>query len=53
MRKRGNPFTHRIGCLTVLLGIFVLLALVLPSTFWWLLLAGVLIYVGVWVIRCK
>lgn len=53
MLNRRNPFTRRIGCLTVLLGVFVLLALVLPTTFWWLLLAGVLIYVGVWVIRCR
>lgn len=53
MRSGRNPFTRRIGCLIVLLGLFVLLALVLPTTFWWLMLAGLLIYVGIWVIRCR
>lgn len=54
MRKRGGgPIGRRLGCLTVLVGIFVLLALVLPPGFWWFVLGVVLIYVGFWIIRCR
>lgn len=53
MRGKGNPNIHRIGCLTVLLGVFVFLALVLPPGFWWFMLGGVLICTGIWIIRCR
>jgi NO-binding membrane sensor protein with MHYT domain len=33
-------------------GLFILLALVLPSDFWWFFLAAVLIGFGIWVMRC-
>ena len=43
----------KIGCLTVLLGIFLLLALVLPPGFWWFVLGVLLIFVGFWIMRCR
>ena len=50
MRKNGKPHC-RIGCLVALLGVFVLLALILPSSFWWFVLGAFLIYLGLCVIR--
>lgn len=50
MKKNGRP-RGRIGCLVALLGVFVLLALILPTSFWWFVLGAVLIYVGLCVIR--
>lgn len=46
-KKRGN-----IGCMIALLGVFVLLALILPPSFWWFVLGAVLIYVGFCVFKC-
>lgn len=51
MHKKCKP-KGRIGCLVALLGVFVLLALILPSTFWWFVLGAILIYVGFYVLRC-
>ncbi|MBS7402870.1 MAG: hypothetical protein ACI3UZ_06305 [Oscillospiraceae bacterium] len=51
MRWKGNG--GKIGCLTVLLGIFLLLALVLPPGFWWFVLGVLLIFVGFWIMRCR
>lgn len=52
MRKKGrNCGSKNLGCLIILLGVFVLLALILPSTFWWFILGAVLICAGVWVSR--
>jgi len=50
MRKNVRP-RCRIGCMVALLGVFVLLALVLPSSFWWFVLGAFLIYVGLCVLR--
>lgn len=33
-------------------GLLILLAVLLPGVFWWLLLAGVLIGIGIWLMRC-
>lgn len=48
-RRRGNP----IGYLALCAGIVIILALVLPSGFWWFALAAALIVFGVWLIRCS
>lgn len=50
MRNKGGP-RMRLGCLVALLGVFVLLALILPSTFWWFVFGALLIYLGICVIR--
>ena len=39
------------GCFVALLGVFVLLALVLPPSFWWFILGAFLIYVGLCVLK--
>ncbi|MEG0777637.1 MAG: hypothetical protein RR147_00730 [Oscillospiraceae bacterium] len=53
MRRNRGSRSSRIGCFTVILGIFVLLALILPPGFWWFVLGAVLIWIGFWVIRCR
>ncbi len=40
------------GCAAIIAGAVILLSLVLPTEFWWFLLAALLIGVGVWYIRC-
>ncbi|MDR1131073.1 MAG: hypothetical protein LBL15_01485 [Oscillospiraceae bacterium] len=50
MRKNGRP-RWRAGCLVALLGILVLLALILPTSFWWFALGISLIYIGICVLR--
>ena len=42
----GNKNRKRIGCLVVLLGILVFLALIMPPGFWWVVLGGVLVCTG-------
>lgn len=42
-----------LGGLFILAGIVIILSLVLPSQFWWFLLAGLLIYFGIWLNRCR
>lgn len=37
--------------MVALLGVFVLLALILPSSFWWFVLGVFLIYIGICVLR--
>lgn len=49
MRRRGKSLW---GILTVLAGVVIIMALVLPGKFWWFLLAGALIMGGCWLIRC-
>lgn len=39
------------GCAAVCAGAFILLALILPSDFWWFVLGVGLIFAGIWVIR--
>lgn len=41
-RRNGGGF----GRLAVVLGMVILLALILPSWFWWLVCSGLLIYGG-------
>ncbi len=53
MGRRGGPNFFRIGCLTVIVGIIVFLALILPTEFWWFLLGFGLIYAGVRIICCR
>ncbi|NLW66089.1 MAG: hypothetical protein GXY26_07620 [Clostridiales bacterium] len=54
MRKKGPRSRYKnIGCFIIVLGVFVLLALVLPPTFWWFILGSVLICVGIWVCKCR
>ncbi|MBQ9685800.1 MAG: hypothetical protein IJV41_04510 [Oscillospiraceae bacterium] len=40
------------GIVAILLGLIIILALVLPSAFWWFALAAALIGFGLWYIRC-
>ena len=51
-RKGGSLLKNKIGCFVVLLGVFVLLALVLPPMFWWFVLGVVLLAAGLWLLRC-
>ena len=46
--RHGRSDLHT---LVTWLGVFVLLALILPTSFWWFVLGAVLIYVGACVIR--
>lgn len=48
-RNRGKP----IGWLCIAAGIIIILALILPSGFWWFALAAVLICGGIWLLRCR
>ena len=40
------------GLAAIILGLAILLALVLPSSFWWFALAAGLIGYGVWYLHC-
>lgn len=40
------------GLTAIALGVVILLALVLPSDFWWFALAALLIAAGIWTLRC-
>ena len=46
--RRGPP---AIGWIAVFAGIIVLLALILPSGFWWFALGVALIAAGIWLLR--
>ncbi len=48
-RRRGNG--NKLGCLVVLAGVLIILALVLPPGFWWFALAIALICGGIWLLR--
>ncbi|MBO6040639.1 MAG: hypothetical protein J6P58_05470 [Oscillospiraceae bacterium] len=41
------------GVTAIVLGLIILLALVLPSQFWWFALAALLIAAGLWMLRCS
>ena len=47
--RNGNT----LGCLVVLAGVLIILALVLPAGFWWFALAIALICGGIWLLRCR
>ena len=34
------------------LGLLILMGVLLPGVFWWLLLSGALIAAGIWLLRC-
>lgn len=40
------------GCISIGIGIVILLALILPTNFWWFFLGAALICGGIWFIRC-
>ena len=40
------------GYLAVCVGAFILFALILPSWFWWLVCGGLLVWGGIWLLRC-
>ena len=40
------------GLAAIGLGLIILLALILPSEFWWFFLAAGLIGLGIWCLRC-
>lgn len=42
MRRRHRPF----ACVALVTGILIIMTMVLPTTFWWFLLAGILISFG-------
>ena len=48
--RRGRQ--SMIGCAAILAGIVIILAIILPTQFWWFVLAAVLIAAGIWYIRC-
>ncbi len=49
MRRRRSCI---LGLVAILAGLIIILSLVLPSAFWWFILASVLIVFGIWYIRC-
>lgn len=52
MRCR-RPLPNTVGVILITLGIIILLALVLPSGFWWFVLGMALIALGIfWTRRC-
>ena len=40
------------GCAAIAAGILIILALVLPTAFWWFMIAVGLIAAGLWYLRC-
>ncbi len=48
--RRGR--SGLLGCAAIGLGVLILLAVVLPSEFWWFFLAAGLIGAGIWLLRC-
>ena len=53
----GGGFLRRgrntlLGYVAILAGLIIILSLVLPSAFWWFILAALLICFGFWYIRC-
>lgn len=41
------------GCAAICAGVIILLALILPTDFWWFILGTGLICAGIWYLRCK
>ena len=48
---RRNSF-NLWGIISICCGLVIILSLVLPTSFWWFVLAAALIGGGVWLIRC-
>ena len=49
MRRGRNTL---LGFVAILAGVIIILSLVLPSAFWWFILAALLICFGFWYNRC-
>ena len=49
--RKNNPPGGLVGLIAICLGVLVILALVLPSGFWWMLLGVGLITGGIFAIR--
>ena len=49
MRRGRHSF---LGCAAIGAGIIIILSLVLPTDFWWFVLAIILISAGIWFLRC-
>lgn len=49
---RGGKRSFNFGCIAIITGIVIILALILPSSFWWFMLAVALIAAGIWYMRC-
>lgn len=55
---QGGGFLHNgrrsiLAVIAILTGVIIILSLVLPSQFWWFVLAAGLIAFGVWLNRCR
>ena len=48
MRKGRNNLW---GCVAIISGVVIFLALILPTEFWWFILAAILIAAGIWFLR--
>lgn len=53
MRRRCNRRKNGIGLIAILAGVVILMAMILPTSFWWFILAVLLISVGIWFNRCR
>ncbi len=51
LMRNNKKRPPRVGCVIAWLGVFILLALVLPPSFWWFIFGAALIYVGLCVVR--
>lgn len=49
MRRRRPRFW---ALTAIALGLIIMLAVLLPGEFWWLLLAAALVGLGIWMLRC-
>lgn len=47
-RGRGSC----VGWIAVIIGTLILLSLILPQWFWWLVCAGALVWGGIWLLKC-
>ncbi|MBP3484475.1 MAG: hypothetical protein J6K00_05215 [Oscillospiraceae bacterium] len=47
-----GPFSL-FATIAIVSGIIIILALILPTQFWWFILAAGLICLGIWIRRCK
>jgi hypothetical protein len=43
----------KVGCVIVLLGVLVFMAVVLPAQFWWFVLALLLVAAGIYLIKSR
>lgn len=49
---RGGRRGCGVGYAAIIAGVVIILALILPTEFWWFLLAAGLIAAGIWYMRC-